>query len=141
MIPFTRRELIRAWSCARIASQAVPRTDAHRLLLFYAVECGLKATYLRQVNAEVIDELLGKQHLHDLNSLMTQLRMPKEYFLPESLELQPIRRSDGSQQVRNAAVGALNQIWRYGGALGDASNALLEEKLEKICNWIAKEIR
>jgi len=32
-----------AWRQNTAASQAEPRTNVHRSLLFYAVECGLKA--------------------------------------------------------------------------------------------------
>ena len=141
MTPFTRRELTRAWKCIRLASNTTPRTDAHRLLLFYAVECGLKAVHLRQLNIDVIDESIGRQHLHNLNSLLTELKVGKEYFLPLSITIAPIRRRDGSEQLRHVDIGSLNQIWRYGGGLSGADNALLEEKLEKISTWIAKEIR
>lgn len=141
MIPFTRRELIKAWSNARAASQVTHRTDAHRLLLFYAVECGLKATLLRRQNLDVIGELVAKNYLHDLNGLMTELRMSREFFLPRNLMLAPLRRTDGTQHIRNADSGTLNQIWRYGGDLGNEQNELLEKTLEKICEWIAKEIR
>lgn len=138
MIPFSRRELIRAWSSARAASQVTPRTDAHRLLLFYAVECGLKAILLRRQNLDVIGDGVAKHHLHDLNSLMTELRMSKDFFLPRNVTLPPLR---GAFASRNADSSSLNQIWRYGCDIGSEQNEMLETTLEKICEWIAKEIR
>jgi hypothetical protein len=45
-IPFTDKEMKKAWGGNLSASQTSPRTNAHRLLLFYAVECGLKAVLM-----------------------------------------------------------------------------------------------
>jgi hypothetical protein len=50
-IPFTDREMEKAWSqnlCAYQNSQETSRTNAHRLLLFYAVECGLKTILMKR---------------------------------------------------------------------------------------------
>ena len=141
MVPFSRRELTRAWKYSHSTSKAAIRTDAHRLLLFYSVECGLKAVQLRQLNLDVIDANTAREHSHDLNSLLTVLRLGKENHLPLVLKLTPLKAKDGTEIARNFAIGALNQIWRYGGALTSAENSLLEATLEKINVWIAKEIQ
>lgn len=42
----SRRELKKAWqSASKAYTDASNKTNAHRLLLFYAVETGLKAVY------------------------------------------------------------------------------------------------
>ena len=47
-ILFTDREMENAWRENRLASCHQPRSNGHRLLLFYAVECGLKAILMRR---------------------------------------------------------------------------------------------
>lgn len=141
MVPFTRRELTKAWKCSRLASAVHTRTDAHRLLLFYAVECGLKSVHLRRLNLDTVDECIAREHLHDLNSLLSTVKAGKEYFLPSTLVLKPYRARDGSEKPRNLPIGSLNQVWRYGGALSDQENKNLQDLLEKIDVWIAKEIQ
>jgi hypothetical protein len=140
MIPFTRRELTNAWKCARSASKVVVITNAHRLLMFYAVECGLKAVHLRLLNRDVIDEKTAREHSHDLNGLLTSVRAGKEYFFPNNFSLKSIT-LEGKDTPRKFNVGSLNQVWRYGGILADDENTKLEVLLEKIDAWIAKEIR
>lgn len=140
MIPFTFRELKNAWKCSRLASQVAARTDAHRLLMFYAIECGLKAVHLRRTNRDVIDEEVARLHMHDLNGLLSTVKASKDFFLPTNVTLQPIR-INGSQVPRNCTVGSLNQVWRYGGALGEAKNIELQNLFDKIDVWIAKEIQ
>ena len=70
MIPFTRRELLRAWNMATKASSSLYRNNAHRLLLFYAVECGLKATYLKRNNLDPLDSQTAAPIMHDLNRIL-----------------------------------------------------------------------
>ncbi len=141
MIPFTRRELTRAWRDAQSASQAECRGNPHRLLLFYAAECGLKAVYLKQNSLEFIDGEVGRQLSHDLNRVMGLLRISNAYFLPSGLKLPPIKQKDRVEKQRNCEVGELNQVWRYGGVLMGDADKLVEQQLEKINGWIAEEIR
>lgn len=75
MVPITRRELVKAWGELRYASKVASRANPHRLLLFYAAECGLKAIFLAQSNAEVLDENTVGLKNHDLNQVMDKLRM------------------------------------------------------------------
>ncbi|HCG0238995.1 TPA: hypothetical protein ACRXTJ_001305 [Pseudomonas aeruginosa] len=141
MVPITRRELVKAWEELRQASKATHRVNAHRLLLFYAAECGLKAVYLREQNAHVLDENTVGLKNHDLNQVMDRLRMGKEYRLPANLTL-PDLKPPGGPQPRRCTAGSLNQVWRYGSKCErPADDALLEEALEKVNAWIDGEIR
>lgn len=141
MVPITRRELVKAWGELRQASKAACRVNPHRLLLFYAAECGLKAIYLRENNFDVLDETTIGLKNHDLNQVMDKLRMGKEYRLPLSLNL-PELRAPGNIQVRRCGSGALNQVWRYGSKCETpADDVQLEATLEKVNDWIAGEIR
>jgi hypothetical protein len=56
MIPFTDREIQRAWRTNLEASQVPSRNNAHRLLLFYAVECGLKAIIMKRERRKIINK-------------------------------------------------------------------------------------
>lgn len=134
MIPFTQRELNRAWRQACSASSVNNRNNAHRLLLFYAVECGLKAAYLKRQNIEVISTAIADELKHDLNKIMTKLCVGKALEIPKSLTLKPLTNR------RNAQSGDINQVWRYGGILEKPTDEELEKTLEKINDWIAGEL-
>ena len=57
-IPFTDRELTRAWRDLSSVVNSQPigiRQNPHRLLLFYAVECGLKAIWLKRQGRTLFD--------------------------------------------------------------------------------------
>ena len=141
MVPITRRELVKAWGELRQASKAVNRVNPHRLLLFYAAECGLKAIYLRENNSDVLDETTAGLKNHDLNQVMDKLKMGKEYRLPVSLNL-PQLRTAGGLSPRKCGSGSLNQVWRYGSKCEHpADDTHLEATLEKVNEWIAGEIR
>jgi hypothetical protein len=79
-IPFKRGEMIRAWLQNIAASQFEPRNNAHRLLLFYAVECGLKAVIMTRENLTRTDQPRKKGYNvddfgHDINLLLDELRV------------------------------------------------------------------
>ncbi len=149
MIPFTLRELQNAWKSARNAAKVPTRTNPHRLLLFYATECGLKAVFLKQRSENIFDEKFikkvkqtdSKRELqHDLNEIMDLLRMGKDYLLPSGLSLPAVKQKDGTERQRACDASTLNQVWRYGGSLQNAADSALEQQLEKINKWIAKEL-
>jgi hypothetical protein len=140
MIPITRREFQHAWSSAQAASIVQPRTNPHRLLLFYATECGLKAVFLKQQRTDVIDDNTKPKPNHNLNHLMTQVHLGKEYFLPTGLSISPIQQKDGTEVLRPCDAGTLNQVWRYGASLTNGADMQIETQLEKINLWIAKEL-
>jgi len=141
MVPVTRRELVKAWEELHKASQSTGRKNPHRLLLFYAVECGLKAIYLKEMNVEVLDEDAADLKSHHLNELMDKLRMGQEYRLPPNLSLPSIRVS-GASKARKCSSGSLNQVWRYGSTCEPpTTDSVIESTLEKIHEWIAGEIR
>ncbi len=72
-IPFTNRELVRAWRNSLDVSKSEQRTNPHRLLLFYAIECGLKAAYLKQINKTVIDSDIAQPESYTHLTLPTNL--------------------------------------------------------------------
>lgn len=147
MIPFSRQELVRAYKNAYSASKVTSRSNAHRLLLFYAAECGLKAVWLRQQNKDILDEAIlnragDKPVMHDLNKMLDLLRAGKERMLPNALSLPDLKASGGAILARKHTPGELNQAWRYGGSLSQPNcDNTLESALENLNSWIAKELR
>jgi len=147
MISFSRRELESAWRTAYRASKVNPRTNAHRLLLFYAQECGLKAAVLRRQNKElldqhIVDERSAKSVEHDLNKLLDILRAGKSLQLPTCLNLPALKTAEKNELKRPCGTGQINQAWRYGGVLGAPSDdQALEQALESVHKWLDGELK
>ena len=74
-LPFTNRELYRAWRQLRCTANAQPRDNTHRLLLFYAVECGLKTVWLRKKSKTLFDGDAIHRFGHDLNAIIKDLML------------------------------------------------------------------
>lgn len=142
MVVFTRRELERAWRNSSNAWDNVPSdiiTNSHRLLLFYAVETGLKAVYLRRqsmATTELATELF-KEVQHNLNAIMDKLMVGQHLKLPKNIQLNPIQ---SPSRQRDASVGDINQIWRYGASAKNPIDSVLEKKLIDINEWIRGEL-
>lgn len=145
MIPFTDRELQRAWRDNKSAYQVTNCTNAHRLLLFYAVECGLKAVIMKQrkVNRTNLCPAIGEAQ-HNINRLLDFLNTVQSLKLPEQLQMTPIRdnRNRNNPEERKVQIGQINQMWRYGGcsAVKEMNDNDLEQKLWKISQWIEQEL-
>jgi hypothetical protein len=142
-IPFTDREIEKAWRENKSASIQSPRSNAHRLLLFYAVECGLKALLMRrqQKNRSDLCPAISECQ-HDINKLLDSLRAGVYLKLPAQLSMKPIKGKGGNEE-RKFTPGDINQMWRYGGCstLVDVTDQDLEKKLLEIVNWIDGELK
>jgi len=139
MIVFTLRELQRAWRQANSAFDGCTnKTNAHRLLLFYAVETGLKAVILKR-NSKQDSEGMFADTLHDLNKLLKDLYAGANLHLPKDIRLDELTHPISSKQ-RNAICGDLNQIWRYGAVARNPTDEELEAKLSAINEWIRGEL-
>lgn len=142
-IVFTLRELKNAWRQTYLAFEtASNKTNAHRLLLFYAVETGLKAVLLDREGKQISKDQFS-EFQHDLNKLMDYLKTGKEYRLDSKIYLSDLRcltsRKEG--QGDSANCGELNQVWRYGAKAKIPTDEELETKLLAIHEWIAGELR
>lgn len=135
-IPITRRELERAWRVSRSAAQIAEPTNAHRLLLFYAIECGLKALYLKQRRTEVLDKAIIEQLGHNLNKALDEVKAGKALHLPDNLTIEPFK-SNNNPASRKCNNSQINQVWRYGAKfIAPSDDATLEQKLTTIAKWI-----
>lgn len=142
-IPFTDRELKRAWrelSAIAIPAAGTMRNNPHRLLLFYAVECGLKAVWLKRQNRSLFDREDIDKTRHNLRQVLKELKVGVELSLPENLQLQPVMQN-GAQQPRNGDISILHQAWRYGGKCAAPTDNDCEHQLEQVLNWIQGELK
>lgn len=141
-IPFTERELRRAWSdlivCSKPSNER--RKNSHRLLLFYAVECGLKAVWLRRNNRTVFEQKDIDKTGHDLRKLLKDLRVGNHLSLPEQLTLSSVN-INGQDMPRRGNIAILHQAWRYGGQCTEPSDEICEQQLLQIIEWVKGELR
>lgn len=142
-LPFTDRELKRAWR--ELSAIATPthgelRRNPHRLLLFYAVECGLKAVWLRRQSRTLFDSEDISRTGHDLRQVLKDLRVGSQFQLPENLRLTPITQN-ANQIPRNGDISILHQAWRYGGECTSPNDQDCEVQLQKVLDWIHGELK
>ena len=144
-IPFTDREMQKAWRDNKSVydnSDKKQRKNAHRLLLFYAVECGLKAILMHRQEkgrTDLCQEI--RECKHNINKLLDSLHAGSNLKLPAQLNMTKIP-SENSYDERKFTPGSLNQMWRYGGvcATDGITDEDLENKLLEIANWIEEEL-
>lgn len=133
----------KAWRENKCASNKTPRSNAHRLLLFYAVECGLKAILMQRqgkTRSDLCTDITECQH--DVNKLLDCLAVRKDLRLPAQLSMKPIKGKNGYDE-RKFTPGDVNQMWRYGGysAAANITDEDLEKKLLEIVQWIDGELK
>jgi hypothetical protein len=139
MIVFSFRELKRAWRQAGTAFEDTQnKTNAHRLLLFYAVETGLKAVWLKRTEKQDSSNEFSKVK-HDLNKLMDDLKVGATLRLDTDICLDQLS-IQGKIHTRETDCGGLNQIWRYGAKAKSPTDEVLEKKLLDVQEWIKGEL-
>ena len=142
-IPFTDRELRNAWrelSLVATPPAAGARQNPHRLLLFYAVECGLKAVWLKRQNRTLFEGADIQRMGHDLQQVLKDLNVGTTLSLPESFQL-PAAIKGTASVPRNSKFGDVHQAWRYGGKCQAPTDQDCEQQLLKVLNWIRGELK
>jgi len=99
----------------------------HRMVLFYAVECGLKAIYMRRNRMGQTGEAVT-DFGHRLADLLAVLQCA--YRLPDGL----------GKDARPIASKYLHEAWRYGKVLDSQKERTCEQALRKIVQWINNEL-
>lgn len=150
-VHFSDREMKNAWKHNFEAYKKLQPsyTNAHRLLLFYSTECGLKATLMKRESAKTTKDCASLIALikgsrndgHDINKLLDALRAGHNLKIPSAINMISDRR---------VGSGEINQMWRYGGkvaniknqngGLVDSTDEDLEKCLLKISEWIKQEL-
>lgn len=144
-IPF--KLVRRAWRQNIVASQFEPRNNAHRLLLFYAVECGLKAVIMIRENLTRTDQPRKKGRNvddfgHDINLLLDELQVGVKIRL-KSIKIntiQSLQPQDKREEERAVSPEKINKMWRYGGKSLNIQDEEIEKQLLEIVEWIKGEI-
>lgn len=135
-IPFTNRELVRAWR--ELKAEATPalnsiRSNPRRLLMFYAVECGLKAVWLKRQQRDLFEKADIEKTGHNLRDLLKELKVGANLSLPEAFQLE--------KPTRRGQFGDIHQAWRYGGRSASPADQDCEQQLQKVLDWIEGELK
>lgn len=142
-IPFTDRELTRAWrelSVVALPTATGDRQNPHRLLLFYAVECGLKAVFLKRQSRTLFEGADIHRMGHDLQQMLKDLKVGSALLLPESFQL-PAATQGAASLPRKGKFGDVHQAWRYGGKCQAPTDQDCEQQLLKVLTWIQGELK
>jgi hypothetical protein len=103
------------------------RTSAY-LLLFYAVECGLKAQLMNQRGLRGTHELEEAERTHDLRHLAKVLGLSADVIGA----LRHYRRHVAAPAI---TVRELHEAWRYGAKLVAADETEAVDSLTKLSEW------
>lgn len=144
VIPFTDRELRRAWrdlSALAASGAATARRNSHRLLLFYAVECGLKAVWLKRKSLSLFDSPEVEQTGHDLRHIIKELGLSSQISLPSNVHLCDVKNRCNASVPRNGNVTILHQVWRYGGQCTSPTDDECGQQLQQVLAWIDGELK
>lgn len=110
-----------------------------RLLLFYAVECGLKCLIMKNENLPDYDALqnyarnIARKEIagHNIKDMLIECHLEGTYFLKD------IPLAKGGR----VSADQLNQVWRYGAAVSDEEAGNKNEKvMKKIVEYLLKRI-
>ena len=109
-------------------------SDSAALLLFYAVECGLKSVYMLQNKLKVTDEARGtavsaRSFSHNLGTLIQALNISRASIRP----MPPV------VIVRlglNGGPSVLHEAWRYGEKIRDTD--VIYDWLSSLIEWCRK---
>jgi hypothetical protein len=127
-------DLVRSYVRLREAAGSASDGTAH-MLLFYGVECGLKAAYLgkRGITGRGTQDLPQELRNHDLRRLVKELRIDGR----RSRQLLSCRRKhDNSLTVDHQD---LHQAWRYGATLDGDDEKEAVVGLNGLSEWCRKE--
>jgi len=109
--------------------------------LFYAVECGLKAVWLKRQNLRTLFDGADIHRMgHDLQQVLKDLMVGSDLSLSASFRLPEA--NQGSRFLpRSSKFGDVHQAWRYGGRCEVPTDQDCEEQLLKVLRWIQGELK
>lgn len=122
----SRREMERAFRQHKTVANSGDGLS-HKLLLFYAIECGLKAELMKRSGVAEYHALPSDQQFgHDLREALRLLRVPA------TLKIGSTQTRQKDPQTVDAA--RLHQAWRYGIECVDEESVL--KSLQAILRWL-----
>jgi hypothetical protein len=115
----------------RLLAKSTADSESDYLLLFYAVECGLKALILHRARLRSTDQISDPQikGTHDLSRLAKELRMPAS--VAGACASFRTQRDSLSYDIGHA-----HQAWRYGIRIAGPDEQLLVAWLRALATWI-----
>lgn len=118
------------------AAEKIKHISAY-LLLFYAVECGLKSTWLKQNRLQNTEQIPRQTPLyedgHNLDIWVKELKISAS-----QVSATPDFRLEKGGSSLN--IGKAHQAWRYGIQIKAEDEKVLFEWLNSICKWIKENI-
>lgn len=130
------RQLRASFISQNEAVQQMAEGPPAALLLFYSVECGLKASLLRRLKLHSTAQLRPEFRRHDLHRLAKELRLPPTLC-------DRMQRSCPSQHDQKTRISFedLHQAWRYGHALQRDEEKQAIQVLRELRDWYQGELR
>jgi len=108
---------------------------SYYLLLFYAVECGLKSIWLQRKNLlntnQVEDKSFLSKYGHNLDKWVKELKVD-----PRNTPNFHLAGGGANLDIEKA-----HQAWRYGIGMKSEDEEVVVEWLENVCNWIKENIK
>jgi len=135
-IPVGRNELGKAFRKHYQVGQDDDENPSHILLLFYAVECGLKSLYLRDKRFSTTEDITDIDLTNAGHNLMIwskALKLPAS--LPGNKDINFRLRKDGKQWPISKA----HQAWRYGALIDRDDEKRLVEWLKNVCEQLKED--
>lgn len=132
MIRATRREIERSYRAHRDRSVACANRP-EKLLLFYGIECGLKAVLMRSRCAENYLELPESHRIgHDIREGL------KLAYAPARLKVRSVGSMHDSDPQETILPVDLHQAFRYGVHVVD--EAAVTEELKAVMQWLNEKL-
>lgn len=115
------------------------QSASFHLLIFYAVECGLKSIWLKRNNLrsteQIRDQTLLTKDGHNFGVWIRKLGISAAALKNNKIPGFHLARG-GS----NWDAGKAHQAWRYGAKMEPQNEKILVEWLENLCSWIKENI-
>lgn len=112
------------------------------LLVFYAVECGLKAVWLKNNGLsgtdQIQDQALISEKGHDLTVWTKKLRLPAT--ITGKYDTKEPRMFHLSRDKSSWDIGKIHQTWRYGVKIDSDDEQKLVAWLNQVSDWIKEKI-
>lgn len=126
----SRREMERAFRNHKVLAGS-GKGLSHKLLLVYAIECGLKAELMKRARVEEYHSLPEEQRFgHNLREALRLLRVPATLTIRAT--------QTNQREPQNVAPDRLHQAWRYG--IECAGEEDLLKDLEAILRWLERAL-
>ncbi|MBF0628403.1 MAG: hypothetical protein HQL91_09285 [Magnetococcales bacterium] len=130
-------DLISAWKMHRKADRlhGLPSASAN-ILLFYAVECGLKHLLLKERALRACPDSRNLFHSHDLAKILRALSPSAAEVNASSPDL---HLELGSGKMRHQTSGDAHSAWRYGLSIQEENEKQIVEWLRQVNRFIANK--